>query len=132
MYYFKKFKKRVINYFFDHPYQKNIVHETYVLLVTVVSALVFSFGFKAFIQPNYEAFSDPTIANNTTAIKSLASCGASGISQSILQIFKLIGFEFIKDPFNQYVTNFIAYFLINLPLLIFGFFKVGKNFPLLH
>ncbi len=131
MYYFKKFKKKVINYFFDHPYQKITVHEIYVLIVTIVGALVFSFGFKAFIQPNYEAFSDPSIANNSTAIKSLASCGASGISQSVLQIFKLLGFEFIKDPFNQYVTNFIAYFLINLPLLIFGYFKVGKKFSII-
>ncbi len=131
MYYFKKFKKKVIDYFFDHPHQKTIANDIYIILVTVVGALVFSFGFKTFIQPNYEAFSDQSIANDPTAIKSLASCGASGISQSVLQIFKLCGFDFIKDPFNQYITNFVAYFIINLPLLIFGFFKVGKKFAII-
>jgi len=96
-----------------------------------LGALVFSFGFKAFIQPNYSAFSDQTIANNATAIHALASCGASGISQSVLQIFKLLGVEFIIDPFNQYVLNFVSYFLVNVPLLLLGWFKIGKKFTMI-
>lgn len=131
LYFLKKFKKRVIDYFFDHPHQKNLVNDLYIMGVTIVGALVFSFGFKAFIQPNYTAFSNTDLINDPTAIRSLASCGASGISQSIVQIIKLLGFEFIKDPFNQYVANFIAYFVVNLPLLIFAFFKIGKKFTLI-
>ncbi len=130
MYYFKRLKKKIIDYFFDHPQQKNIANDIYIILVTVIGAFVFSFGFKTFIQPNYSAFSNQEIANDVTAIRSLASCGASGISQSILQILKLSGLEFIKDPNNQYITNFVAYFLINVPLLIFGFIKIGKKFSI--
>ena len=131
MYYIKRFKKKIIDYFFDHPHQKNFVNDIYVIFVTIISAAVFSFGFKAFIQPNYSAFSDQSIANDVTAIRSLASCGASGISQSILQILKLSGLEFIKSPNNQYIANFVAYFLINLPLLIFGFIKIGRKFSII-
>lgn len=131
MYYVNRFKKKVINYFYDHPVQKGTLNWSYAIIVTALSAIIFSFGFKCFIQPNYQAFSDPSLIYENGAILALASSGASGLSQSVLQIFKLIGLEFIIDPFNQYVTNFIAYFIINIPLLLLAFFKLGKKFAAL-
>lgn len=129
-YFIRKSKKRVINYFYDHPHQKEVVDNTIRVLVTLLSAFIFSFGFKCFIQPNYQAFSDPSIVHQTGAISALASSGISGITQSVLVIFKLLGLEFILDPFNQYVLTFVSYFIINIPLLLIGFFKVGKKFAL--
>ena len=55
MYYFKKFKKKVIDYLFDHPVQKDVIDNFYCLIITALSGFIFAFGFKAFIQPNYAA-----------------------------------------------------------------------------
>lgn len=126
-----RFKKRIKNYFYDHPKQKSLASFSYDLIITALSAFIFSFGFKCFIQPNYTAFTDSNLVNETGSILSLASCGASGLSQSVVVIFKLLGFEFINDSFNIYLTNFIAYFLINIPLIILAYLKIGKKFALI-
>lgn len=131
MYYFNYIKKKIRNYLFDHPHQKDFLSNIYIVAITLLSAFVFSFGFKCFVQPNYSAFVSQEIANDSTAIHSLASTGASGISQSILALFKLSGASFITDPFNQYLVNFIAYFCVNIPLLIFAWFKVGRKFSII-
>ena len=131
MYYWNRFKKKVINYFYDHPHQKDSLQYAYALFITALSAIIFSFGFKCFIQPNYQAFSNPELINENGAILALASSGASGISQSVVALCKLLGFEFIIDPFNLYVTNFISYFIINVPLLLLAYFKIGKKFAFL-
>lgn len=131
MYYLNYLKKKIRNHFFDHPHQKEAVTNIYIVIVTLVSAFVFSFGFKCFIQPNYSAFVSSEIANDSTAIHSLASSGASGVSQIVLIIFKLVGTEFILDPFNQYVVNFVTYFCVNIPLLIYAWFKIGKKFSII-
>lgn len=131
MYYWNRFKKKVNNYFYDHPFQKGAINYTYAIIVTAISAICFSFGFKCFIQPNYQAFSDPSLIHENGVFLTLASSGASGISQSVVQICRLLGFEFIVDPFNSYVTNFVAYFVVNIPLLLLAYFKIGKKFALL-
>ena len=55
MYYIKKFKKKVIDYLFDHPFQRDALESTRNFLITLLSGFVFAFGFKCFIQPNYNA-----------------------------------------------------------------------------
>lgn len=127
-YYFRLFKKKVRNYLYDHPLQYGILDNGFRIIITMLSALIFSFGFKCFIQPNYQGFTNPDLVFESGALLSLASNGISGITQSVLVIFKLLHLDFILDPFNQYVLTFIAYFIINIPLLIVGFIKVGKKF----
>ena len=130
-YFIYKIKKLVRNYFFDHPHQKSALSYTYALIVTALSAIIFSFGFKCFIQPNYSAFANQDLVHETGSILALASSGASGMSQSVLEIFKLSGLTFTLDPFNVYVINFISYFVINIPLLLLAYFKIGKKFAFL-
>lgn len=126
---FSKAKRKVQNYLFDHPVQNAFIDNFYRFLVTLFSALIFTIGFKCFIQPNYQAFS-PGFVHETGMIHQLASSGASGLSQSFVAILKLAGVDFIIDPNNQYIMNFVFYFVINIPLLILGFFKVGKKFAI--
>lgn len=131
MYYLVKFKKKVKNYLYDHPHQRGSLQYLYAFLVTALSALIFSFGFKCFISPNTNAFVNQDIVYETGAIKALASSGVSGITQSVVVIFRLCGWTPISDPSISYIINFVSYFAINIPLLIIGYFKVGKRFAVL-
>ena len=133
MYYFKKFKKKVIDYLFDHPVQKDVIDNFYCLIITALSGFIFAFGFKAFIQPNYAAVA--AIEGETSLamveslnIKTLASCGASGLSQVILSIIKISGGTYLTDNTLLDVTYWCLYLGINIPLFLLAFFKVGKRF----
>ena len=135
MYYFKKFKKKVIDYLFDHPVQKDIMDNFYCLLVTALSSFVFAFGFKSFIQPNYAAVAAIDGADSLEMveglnIKTLASCGASGLSQVVLSIIKICGGTYLTDNTLLDVTYWCLYLGINIPLFLLAFFKVGKRFAI--
>lgn len=134
MFYLKKIKKAVVDYLFDHPIQKSILSKTYGIIVTILSGLVFAFGFKAFIQPNYDAIAqiDADTAQMVASldIKSLASCGASGISQVILSILKISGFTYLINNDYLDITYWCLYLGINIPLFLLAFFKIGKQFAL--
>ena len=55
MYYIKKFKKKVIDYLFDHPFQRDALESTRNFLITLLSGFVFAFGF-AFLPVNWCEF----------------------------------------------------------------------------
>ena len=121
----KKAKKKTINFLYDHPKIKATLKNSYMVIITILSAFIFSFGFKCFISPNYTVFWDST---TEVAIRTLASTGSSGLSQVFTSILKLCGVEWILDGENQYIMNFVFYFLVNVPLCIFAWFKIGKKF----
>lgn len=132
MYYIKKFKKRIIDYFFDHPVQKDIVENLRNIIVTLISGFIFSFGFKAFISPNYNAIASigPEFSNmvNNMQIKALASSGGSGIAQVILSLLKISGFTYLTNNTLKDITYWCLYLAVNIPLLILAFCKIGKRF----
>ncbi len=120
-------KKKTINYLYDHPLLRSSLKNTYKVIILVVSALIFSFGFKCFTAPNYDVFWD-FATDGTVAIRTLASTGATGLSQIFVSILKLAGVEWILSGDNQYIVNFIFYFVVNIPLCVFAWFKIGKKF----
>lgn len=125
---YKKIKRKVNNYLYDHVVLKKILKNTYMVLITILSAVIFSFGFKCFISPNYTLFPDDLI--NDVTIRQLASSGSSGITQCFVSILKLCGLKWLEDGEHQYIVNFIGYFIVNVPLLIFAYFKIGKKFAI--
>lgn len=135
MYYLKKFRKKLIDYLFDHPHQKDVLEISYCLIVTALSSFIFAFGFKAFIQPNYGAIANIDGANSleiveNLGIKTLASCGASGISQVVLSIIKICGGTYLTDNTLLDITYWCLYLGINIPLFLLAFLKVGKRFAI--
>lgn len=128
MYKIYKLKKNIKYYFYDHPVQKDVVDSIYMLLMTALSGLVFAFGFNTFIQPNFQVLG-PEILQDVT-IRHLASCGASGISQSLNVILKLCGVTWIADEINFNIMYWVFYFIVNIPLFFLGFFRVGKKFAI--
>jgi len=125
----KLLKKKIVNFMFDHPVAKGISKHTIYIIITIISAFIFSFGFKAFINPNYTVLSnyDPT---NETIIVALASCGGSGLSQTLVKICALCNFTWLSDATNREIMFWVFYFAINIPLMIFSWFKLGKLFTL--
>ncbi|MBE6133065.1 MAG: YitT family protein [Erysipelotrichaceae bacterium] len=107
----QKYRKKVINYFYDHPRQSFVATYLLSFLVAAVSAAIYSLGFTAFTTA-----ADP--ANN------IITGGLSGLCQVIIQIIRLFG---VKD-ISFYTLQSILYFVLNVPLFLFAFFKISKKF----
>lgn len=109
----QKFRKKAVNYFYDHPTQAFIGTYFLSFLVASMSALIYAFGFTAF-----------TTASDTS--NNIITGGLSGICQVIIQIIRLFG---VKDQdISFYTLQSILYFVLNIPLLLFAFFKISKKF----
>lgn len=136
MYRIQRLKKKTKNYFYDHPKSRETLKLTYMLIITVFSGFIFAFGFNTFISPNFEMVEavkqmqgvDFDITDVT--IKHLASLGASGISQCLMSLLKIGNVAWISNETNFNILYWCFYFLVNLPLFFFGFFKVGKKFAI--
>ena len=134
MRWFKNLKTKTINYLYDHPVQKEVLNNAKYLIITCLSALIFAFGFKCFIQPNYDAVAQiGDISENfvqNLEIKTLASSGAAGLSQIVISLMKISGATYLTDNFYLNLTYWAIYVTINIPLFFLGFFKVDKKFAI--
>ena len=109
-----RIKKQIDNFLFDHYIFKTVLEYLGGFFIAAVAALIFAFGFSCFTSPSTE---DGFI---------LATGGVSGISQVIA-----LGIEFITGkPVGANVVQAIGYSLLNVPLLIFSFLKLGKRFSI--
>lgn len=107
-----RIQRAIQNYLFDHRVLNTALDWTKGLFLAVLSSAIFAFGFACFITP-----SSP---DGFTIITG----GVSGVSQNIAIIFKLI-FGFL--PEDNLIPS-VAYFVVNIPLLVFAYFKIGKRF----
>jgi len=130
MYKLQRLKKKLINLLYDHPVQKNALELGKVSIITMVSAFLFALGFNAFTNPNFVAVQNAGIDISTIGIHQLASCGASGISQSILIILKMFKIEWLVDESNANICYWVLYFAVNIPLLLLAWFGIGKRFAI--
>lgn len=116
----QRLKKKVFNYFFDHPKFKLVIEYLYSLVICTISAAIFSFGFAVFAKGR--------IFDGTETI-SIITGGASGVSQSIRLIIQLA-----VGPENEFLHGIlieaIFYSVVNVPLIIFAFRKIGIRFAL--
>ena len=107
-----RIKKQIENFLFDHYIFKTILEYITGLFIAAVAAVIFAFGFSCFTSPSTE--------NGFI----LATGGVSGVSQVIA-----LAIEFITGkPVGANVVQAIGYSLLNIPLLIFSFLKLGKRF----
>lgn len=117
----ERFQEKRIDFLFDHYGFGRFVYEARGVLTALIAAFIFAFGFCCFIAP-----SDP---NSSTQLYSFTviTGGVSGLSQNI-SLFLKIAFGV---TLNKTTIEAIGYAGLNLPLLIFAFFKVGKRFALI-
>lgn len=107
----EKLRKKIVNYFFDHPIQNRISSYVFATLVSAVSGLIFAFGFATF-----------TTAHTADSLK-LVTGGFSGFTQSIALII-----THFNPGLSSSMMISIFYFVFNVPAIIFAFFKIGKKF----
>lgn len=111
-------KKKITYYLLDHPKQKFLYEYTRDIILSIVSAFLFAYGFRAFTSPP-----------GTAAYEHLISGGASGISQVVVRIVSLF-----RNNTNEGLDNTlqsVLYFVINIPIIVFAFLKIGKRFTFL-
>lgn len=109
----ERIKKKINNYLFDHQWLRIFFDQSSGFLHAAIAAAIFAFGFCAFISPaTEEGFH-------------VATGGVSGISQTVALIMRLLNAPAWLTG-NNVIS--IAYFLVNIPIVTFAFFKVGKRF----
>lgn len=120
----------------DHEPLKVTLDWLLILLGTFVSAICFTYGFRAFTAPTYQVTVSTLeeidgvahIVSRQQSIPHLVSGGISGISQTLLRLFQIFGYP--SDAVSENTFTSIAYFAINIPLFIIAFRYVGKKFTL--
>ena len=108
----QRIKKQVDNFLFDHYIFKTVLDYLASFLVAATSAVIFAFGFACFTTP-----AEP---NGFV----LATGGVSGVVQIISLIVELV----TGSPALRSIIQSIGYTVLNIPLIIFAFFKIGKRF----
>ena len=122
----EKIKRKINDYLFDHRILRASLEHLNALFHAVAAALIFAFGFASFITPTIVEVSEGVMKEGLH----IATGGVSGVSQTIALALKMAGaLEGISGDTVSTVIS-IAYFVINIPILTFAFFKIGKRFAI--
>ena len=114
-----KIKRRFQNYLYDHIYVKEGISIVKCVFIAAITALLYAFGFYCFVSPY--------VVDHTTIMGSaITTGGVGGISQVVWMISQLCGGNLSAQDMQS-----ILYFSLNIPILIFAYFKIGKKFSLL-
>ena len=108
----QRIRKQIDNFMFDHYIFKTILEYLISFLYAAIAALIFAFGFACFTTP----------ADSNGFV--LATGGVSGVSQIIALVVELI----TKSADARSTIVSVGYIVLNIPLMIFSFFKIGKKF----
>lgn len=119
MFYWKWIKKETKYFFLDHKVTRFLLANFCTIFLCIVSASFFGVGFRLFISLNESKY----VGENV--IMHLATGGMSGLSQCIILILDIFH---IKSDYN--LLQSIFYFVLNVPLLIFSFIKLGWKFSI--
>lgn len=111
-----KIKKKINDYLFDHRILRGVLDNGNAFVHAIIAAFIFAFGFCCFITPASEEGLH------------IATGGVSGVSQTIALIMRLAGAP--ESITGNNTIQSVAYFLINIPILTFAFFKIGKRFAI--
>ena len=118
---FAKFKRKINNYLYDHIYVKEGLNITKGVFIAAFTALLYAVGFYCFVAPSIYVTETGTLASSA-----ITTGGVGGISQVIWMITQLCGANISVSTMQS-----ILYFALNIPILAFAFFKIGKKFALL-
>ena len=114
-----RLKRKFNNYMYDHIGLREGLSFSLGAFVATFTALLYAFGFYCFIAPAVE--------NHATIWgSSITTGGVGGISQVIWMISTLCG-----GTVSISTLQSIFYFALNIPILLFAYFKIGKKFAIL-
>ena len=121
----QRWKRKANNFMYDHIRLREGLHISREIFIAVFTALLYAFGFYCFVAP-YSGITAADIADFPLAGSSITTGGVGGISQVIWLTSTICGAKV-----DVYTMQSIFYFALNLPILIFAFFKIGKKFALI-
>ena len=110
----QRIRKQIDNFMFDHYIFKTAIEYIISFFIAAIAAAIFAFGFTCFTNP----------ANPDDFV--LATGGVSGVSQIIALVVELI----TKSSEARSTIISVGYIVLNVPLMIFAFFKIGKKFTI--
>jgi len=114
----KKIQKQYTDYMFDHTGVRLLIDYVITTVVCLFSALIYAFGFRAFIAPQIDG------------ITSLVAGGLSGLAQNLVLLLKIIyGGEFGTVSMTNSLQA-IFYLVFNIPLFFLAYKGVGKRFAI--
>lgn len=114
MFYFKYLKRKIHYYLLDHKHIKVTNEYLFMSFMALLSAFIYSVGFRTFIS-----------VETAENFKYLATGGMSGFSQCIIIVCQIF-----NSSLEYNTMQSIFYFSLNIPLLIFSFWKIGWKFSL--
>lgn len=110
-------KVKLKYFLLDHPKTKFTYEYVKDILITLISAFLYAYAFRAFTAPE-----------GLNTYEHLISGGASGSAQILVRLVGL--FNPTNNPALNNTLQSVFYFGINIPLFFFAWFKVGKRFAL--
>lgn len=104
------------------PRLKIFLEWFYLLILVAISAFSYALAFRLFIHPSIATM------NSVSGRQVLfVGGGVSGLSQNLVKlIFDILGFKLLAEN----VLQSIFYFLLNIPVFILGWLKIGKRFTI--
>ena len=91
----------------------------WIFLVCTLSALIFAIGFNMFMDPGFSI-------EGSHVMDHIVSGGVSGMGQVVVLFCEVLGWKNIDAS----LAYSILYFVINVPVLLLAFFKIGKKFAI--
>jgi uncharacterized membrane-anchored protein YitT (DUF2179 family) len=132
----KQKKSSADDYLFDHPKTRRAIDWAWKGFITIVTCFIFAWGFRAFVNPTTncvihwtmqstgKSLEEATKSVEETGVIHLIAGGMSGVSQAIVKLMNIFG-DFRA---TEKTIISIMYFVLNIPLLILGWFKISKQF----
>ena len=114
-----KWRRKVSNYMYDHIYVREGLDIAKLVFIAALTALLYAFGFYCFVAPY-------VVDHTTIQGSSITTGGVGGVSQVIWMVTSLCGADF-----DVFTVQSIFYFALNVPILLFAFFNIGKKFSLI-
>lgn len=121
MKFLKKIYKNVEEYFYDNPVFRTVCDYLFTFLIACISSFVYAYNFRAFVAPLFEGQN------------AIVTGGASGVSQIIEKLAEIFGVpvnESIGNSSIGYIIQSAFYVIVNIPLVILAYRKIGKKFAI--
>lgn len=99
-----------------HPQLKPWIENLAIFVVSMISSFLAAYTFRSFIVPSETLGVVPT---------PLITGGVSGISQTLNRLFDLLN---ILNQVDNRTMQAIFYFILNIPIFLLAFTKIGKRF----
>ena len=116
---FQTFKEKANNWLYDHMLLRKTLENGWIFLVCTLSALIFAIGFNMFMDPGFSI-------EGSHVMDHIVSGGVSGMGQVVVLFCEVLGWKNIDAS----LAYSILYFVINIPVLLLAFFKIGKKFAI--